>query len=704
MSDIILQVRDLKTWFGDDVKPAKAVDGISFDLHKGKTFALLGESGCGKSMTSLSIMRLVPEPAGKIKAGQILLGNTDLLKIPEIEMRKIRGQRIAMIFQEPMTSLNPVLTVGHQIAETVKRCDPDCASVYKRCMELLEQVGIPDPTRRYKEHPHQLSGGMKQRVMIAMALAGKPDILIADEPTTALDVTIQAQILKLINDLQKEHGMSVLLITHDLAVVSQVADEVGVMYAGQLVEQSNADEFFRDPKHPYSQKLFDSLPTKAKRGQQLAVIKGFVPSLTQEFTGCRFQPRCELAMSHCDNTVPHWHVLKDGDGVRCFLYEDGKGAQLQQPSAGQTQSLLDETPTAKEQDEDRAKEPHSVAASTSAEVREEEPTKRADGALLKVDGLKVYFPVHKGLFRRVVGHVRAVDNVSLEIPAGTTLALVGESGCGKTTVGKGILQLITPTDGSVSLSNDELTKLSHSALRRKRSDIQVIFQDPYSSMNPRMMIGKIIEEGMVAQKLGGNATQRQARIDELLLQVGLQPDIKYRYPHEFSGGQRQRICIARALAVEPKLIICDEPTSALDVSVQAQILNLLKDLQNSLGLAYLFITHNLAVVEYLAHEIAVMYLGRIVEYGAVDDILNDMRHPYTKALLAAIPEVNRSQRKEMARLRGEMPSPINPPVGCHFNPRCPDARQICRNQYPPNVEIGGRHSTRCFLYNESIPK
>jgi len=728
MSDCILKVRDLKTWFGGDDQPAKAVDGISFDLHKGKTFALLGESGCGKSMTSLSIMRLVPEPAGRIKSGQVLLGDSDLLKLPEIEMRNVRGRRIAMIFQEPMTSLNPVLTVGHQIAETVRRCDPNSASVYKRCIELLEQVGIPDPTRRYKEHPHQLSGGMKQRVMIAMALAGKPEILIADEPTTALDVTIQAQILKLISDLQKEYGMSVLLITHDLAVVSQVADEVGVMYAGQLVEQADADEFFRQPKHPYAQKLFDSLPNKAKRGQHLAVIKGFVPSLTQEFSGCRFQPRCESALAHCSNTIPHWQQLEQGRGVRCFLYQQPGAAGAETPLAS-NQAPQAQVTSAPEQTPDQVPQDAAVAVADSASAvaaKQTEPLAAADNAaaisetpsqnsaddkagdsqqaLLKVDGLQVHFPVHKGLFRRVVGQVRAVDNVSLTIPAGTTLALVGESGCGKTTVGKGILQLLTPTGGSVKLSNDELTKLSHSALRRKRSDIQIIFQDPYSSMNPRMMIGKIIEEGMVAQKMGGNAAQRQQRIDELLLQVGLQPDIKYRYPHEFSGGQRQRICIARALALEPKLIICDEPTSALDVSVQAQILNLLKDLQQRLGLAYLFITHDLSVVEYLAHEIAVMYLGRIVEYGQVDDILSNSRHPYTKALLAAIPEVDRNQRKELSKLRGEMPSPINPPVGCHFNPRCPDARQICRNQYPPKVDISPSHSTRCFLYNDSIPK
>ena len=320
MTDAILKVRDLRTWFGTQDNPARAVDGVSFDIQAGKTFALLGESGCGKSMTSLSIMRLIPEPGGRIAGGQVILGDQDLLKLPEIQMRRIRGRRIAMIFQEPMTSLNPVLSIGTQIEETVVRCDPKAKAVHKRCMELLEAVGIPDPGRRYKEYPHQLSGGMKQRVMIAIALAGRPELLIADEPTTALDVTIQAQILKLISDVQKDSGMAVLLITHDLGVVSQVADDVGVMYAGQIVERADADTFFRDPKHPYAKKLFDSVPTQAKRGNALAVIKGSVPALTTNFVGCRFEPRCELALPQCPQTIPECLELSEQQGVRCLLY------------------------------------------------------------------------------------------------------------------------------------------------------------------------------------------------------------------------------------------------------------------------------------------------------------------------------------------------------------------------------------------------
>lgn len=712
MTNVILRVRNLKTWFGNESNPARAVDGVSFDIPAGKTFALLGESGCGKSMTALSIMRLVPEPGGRIVGGEVLFGEQDLLQLPEIKMRQVRGRRIAMIFQEPMTSLNPVLSVGSQIAETVVRCQPQAKSVSKRCMELLEAVGIPDPARRYKEYPHQLSGGMKQRVMIAIALAGRPQLLIADEPTTALDVTIQAQILKLIADVQKDTGMAVLLITHDLGVVSQVADEVGVMYAGQIVEHADADTFFRAPKHPYAQKLFDSVPTHAKRGNALAVIKGSVPPLTMHFNGCRFEPRCESALAHCHSSVPQWQDLSAthlsvAQGVRCLLY-----------SAAATDNITGSLEKTTRMVETLAVASPVVASPmvtspmvTSPVVTAEAPiisppapetpaTTPADSTeLLKVGGLKVYFPIHKGLFKRVVGYVKAVDEISLTIEAGRTLALVGESGCGKTTVGKGILQLITPTAGSVVLDKLELTELSRSRLRAKRGDIQIIFQDPYSSMNPRMMVADIIAEGMLAQGKGGNTASRMARIDSLLQQVGLSTDIKYRYPHEFSGGQRQRICIARALAVEPKLIICDEPTSALDVSVQAQILNLLKSLQDELGLAYLFITHNLAVVEYLAHDIAVMYLGRIVEFGNVTEVLKNAAHPYTRALLASIPEIDREQRKSLSRLRGESPSPSQPPVGCHFNPRCAEARQVCRNQYPPEFEIGPQHRARCFNFD-----
>jgi len=675
MTDTLLQVDSLRTTFGAGDTLVRAVDGVSFDIAPGETFALLGESGCGKSMTALSIMRLVPEPAGRISEGAIRLHGEDLLSLPEVAMRDVRGRRIAMIFQEPMTSLNPVLTVGEQIGESLQRhLGLRGERARARVLELLDAVGIPDPARRYAEYPHQLSGGMKQRVMIAIALAGEPELLIADEPTTALDVTIQAQVLELMRQLQKDTGMSILLITHDLGVVSETADRVAVMYAGQVVEQADRDSFFADPKHPYSRKLFESLPNMGKRGQRLAVIRGSVPSLATVFRGCRFVDRCDYAWAACREQVPAWTPLAAGQGVRCHLHDPAF-----QPAPVPRAAEVESTATA-------------------------EPSAPGAGAeLLHVDGLKVHFPVHKGLLRRVANYVRAVDEVSFDIPAGRTLALVGESGCGKTTAGKGILQLIPPTGGSVRFGSVELTALSPRELRRRRGELQIIFQDPFSSMNPRMMISDIIEEGMITQGIGGSPAERAARVDRLLQQVGLSPEMKHRYPHEFSGGQRQRICVARALAVEPKLIVCDEPTSALDVSVQAQILNLLKDLQDELGLAFLFITHDLSVVEYLAHEVAVMYLGRIVEQGSVAEVLNGPLHPYTRALLAAVPRIERSSEgveRPVLKVEGEMPSPVNPPAGCHFHPRCPQAMDVCRREYPPETTVAGSHVTRCFLYAE----
>ncbi|MCF6209992.1 MAG: ABC transporter ATP-binding protein [Gammaproteobacteria bacterium] len=682
MTKTLLHVDSLCTTFGSGEQLVRAVDGVSFDIAPGETFALLGESGCGKSMTALSAMRLVPEPAGRISDGVIRLHGEDLLALPEVAMRNVRGRRIAMIFQEPMTSLNPVLTVGEQISEGLERhLALRGKQAHQRVLALLDSVGIPDPVRRYGEYPHQLSGGMKQRVMIAIALAGEPELLIADEPTTALDVTIQAQVLDLMRQLQKDTGMSILLITHDLGVVAEMADRVAVMYAGQIVEEASRERFFVDPRHPYSRKLFESLPNMGKRGQRLAVIRGSVPSLSTVFRGCRFVDRCDSAGDICREQVPVWTSLDAGQGVRCHLHDP---AQQLAPNSVETSSVS--TERASQRDPNDGDE------------------------LLCVEGLKVHFPIHKGLLRRVNSHVRAVDDVSFDIPAGHTLALVGESGCGKTTVGKGILQLIPPTDGVVRFNGVALTGLNARELRRQRGELQIIFQDPFSSMNPRMMVTDIIEEGMITQGIGASTVERAARVDQLLEQVGLSPELKHRYPHEFSGGQRQRICIARVLAVEPKLIVCDEPTSALDVSVQAQILNLLKDLQDELGLAFLFITHDLSVVEYLAHEVAVMYLGRIVEQGCVEEVLNNPLHPYTQALLSAVPNIEAGAEgveRKVLKVAGEMPSPVNPPSGCHFHPRCPLVMDECRHEYPPLFFVkgsakssGSTHATRCFLYKK----
>jgi len=670
----LLRVENLVTGLQSGVA---IVDGISFDIAAGETFALLGESGCGKSMTALSLMRLLPDGVANT-GGSVRVAGIELFGLPEREMRAVRGGKMAMIFQEPGLSLNPVMTVGAQIAEVLvlhqripsppTPLPPAGEGIKKRCIELLDQVGIPDPARRVDEYPFQLSGGMKQRVMIAMALAGRPKLLIADEPTTALDVTIQAQVLQLLRDTQDKSGMGILLITHDLGVVAENAHRVGVMYAGQIVEQATREQLFAQPLHPYTQKLFAALPDASRR--TLVSIPGSVPPLGSIQQGCRFAARCDLAWEKCREQTPEWIRVSSQQGVRCHLYE-GQGAKAQE-MGGEDKSVHS---------------PEGV-----------EPTLNLESCnlLLNVFDLRVHFPIRHGILQRVTGAVKAVDGVSLDIPVGRTLALVGESGCGKTTLGKAVLQLIAPTAGSVQFAGRELIGLKPRELRVQRAAMQMVFQDPYASLNPRMRVAEILEEGMSAMRIGGGSVSRQAHIDGLLDKVGLARTAKWRYPHEFSGGQRQRIAIARALAVSPKLLICDEPTSALDVSVQAQILNLLKELQQELKLAYLFITHNLAVVDYLAHEVCVMYLGRIVERGTADEVLRAPRHPYTQALLSAVPRMDGRQR-EFIRLEGDLPSPAHPPQGCHFAPRCRYAETICRENYPPASNFSASQVVHCFF-------
>ena len=661
--NILLQVRDLTVSLGQ----GRPVDGVSFDIHQGETFALLGESGCGKSMTALALMRLLPDVA-RIDGGAVDLAGRNTLGLPEAAMRRVRGGAMAMIFQEPGTSLNPVLTVGYQIGESLAAHGGlKGRAARARSVELLKAVGISDPEQRCNEYPFQLSGGMKQRVMIAMALAGEPELLIADEPTTALDVTIQGQVLDLLGRLQHQRRMAMLLITHDLGVVARMADRVGVMYAGHLVETADRVNFFATPAHPYSRKLFAALPDASSRGGRLATIPGRVPALDTRFVGCRFADRCSEVMDHCRTVEPDWYSLKNGQQVRCHLYANNTITPIfsvppaldEAPAAGLSSSLLT---------------PHS--------------------SLLEVANLKVHFPIRRGVLQRTVGHVRAVDGVSLVVNQGQTLALVGESGCGKTTVGKAILQLVKPTSGSVRLHQQELTTLTSKTLRSARSSAQMVFQDPYASLNPRMRVGNVIAEGMTAMKLPGD---HPAQVAELMQRVGLAPDMASRFPHEFSGGQRQRIAIARALAVSPQLLICDEPTSALDVSVQAQILNLLRDLQASLRLAYLFITHNIAVVDYLADHVAVMYLGRIVETGTTDEVLRDPKHPYTAALIAAVPHID-GEKREVLTVPGDMPSASNPPGGCPFHPRCPHALEVCKRDYPEQTQLSTTRVVRCHLY------
>ncbi len=613
----MLNIKDLKVALDSDAGLVRAIDGLSLCIERGETFALVGESGCGKSMTALALMRLLPEN-GRVTQGRLDLGGDDVFGLPEAEMRAIRGGRIGMIFQEPATSLNPVMRVGTQIVEAIEAHTAlRGGAALAKAIEWLRRVGIPEPERRIDEYPFRLSGGQKQRVMIAMTLAAEPDFLIADEPTTALDVTIQAQILDLLRTLQREQGMGLLLITHDLAVVSGMADWVALMYAGQIIEVAPADEFFAAPKHPYARLLLEALPDTTKRGATLAAIAGTVPALSQHFGGCRFTPRCDRAFEPCPNTPPDLYDLGNRS-VRCLLYRDGVDRERARSERPPTVMRDDGMPRSR------------VGA--------------ADRVLLDVSHLSVRFPIRSGLLQRATGSFTAAEDISFRIASGQTLALVGESGSGKTTVGKAIVQLLrgqAAIDGQALLDGKDLFSLNGDALREARRSIQIIFQDPFASLDPRMRVFDILDEGLQALRPDLDSPTRRSNLERLVDQVGLRRDALQRYPHEFSGGQRQRIAIARALAVQPRLIVCDEPTSALDVSVQAQILNLLRDLQRDVGVSYLFITHNIGVVEYIADQVAVMQRGRIEELGPADLVLSTPQSDYTRALLSAVPRIER---------------------------------------------------------------
>jgi peptide/nickel transport system ATP-binding protein len=623
----MLKITDLKVAIDADAGLIRAIDGLSLCIERGETFALVGESGCGKSLTALALMRLLPDN-GRVTGGRVEIDGQEALSLPESAMRRLRGGKVGMIFQEPATSLNPVMRVGDQIVEAIETHTAlRGATARAKAIEWLGRVGIPEPERRIDDYPFRMSGGQKQRVMIAIALAAEPAFLVADEPTTALDVAIQAQILDLLKQLQREQGMGLLLITHDLAVVSGMAQRVALMYAGQIVEVATAAEFFSEPKHPYARLLLQSLPGAHKRGEVLAAITGTVPPLSQIFTGCRFAPRCDRAFDRCRHEAPELLPpagvlpIEATEGapqraVRCWLHVASSGIE-----AG-------------------------TAAESTARSSAELPSAGASPAvadlLLDVQHLSVKFPIRTGLLQRTTSHADAVADVSLQIRRGETFALVGESGCGKTTLGKAIVQLLRGQaliEGRALLDGQDLFSLRGDALRLARRSVQMIFQDPYASLNPRMRVLDVLEEGLLGLRPELDASARRELLETLVDRVGLRREALQRYPHEFSGGQRQRIAIARALAVEPKLIVCDEPTSALDVSVQAQILNLLTELQRELGVSYLFITHHLGVVEYIADRVAVMHRGRIVESGPTAALLAHPREGYTRRLLAAVPRL-----------------------------------------------------------------
>ncbi|MFP4590550.1 MAG: dipeptide ABC transporter ATP-binding protein [Halobacteriales archaeon] len=693
----LLRISGLQTQFDTERGVVRAVDDVDIEIGAGETVGLVGESGSGKSVTALSAMQLIDSP-GRIAGGSIEFhdpetaeefaehfsgaadrfvdlaeGTIELTAMPERALREVRGGLMSMIFQDPMTSLNPAVTVGEQVAESLRlhqygglrrdtwinglreiapriRRGVD-AEVMDQVVELLAEVGIPEAASRLEEYPHEFSGGMRQRVLIAIALACQPRLLIADEPTTALDVTIQAQILDLINDLQEERGMSVLFITHDLGVVAETCDRVAVMYAGEIVEEGPVEEIFANPSHPYTYTLLESLPSEDK--ERLTPIEGHVPDLIDLPDGCHFAPRCPWAVPECtEGEIPYLqHGPDDVDHrSKCILESFDTDTYGGEPARGRV----------------------------PGEVATGEP-------LVRARGLKKHFVERAGLLDRVLGIerqvVHAVDGVDLDVHVGETLGLVGESGCGKSTTGRTILRLLEPTDGTVVFSGVDLGELSGDALREQRRNFQMIFQDPLSSLDPRMTVGQIIGEPLKIHGLPeptgpdddrSARERRRERVDELLEAVGLEPSQRTRYPHELSGGQRQRVGIARALAVDPDFIVCDEPVSALDVSVQAQIINLLEDLQAEFGLTYLFIAHDLSVVRHISDRVAVMYLGEIVEVAETETLFSSPKHPYTRALLSAIPVPDpTADRSGRVILSGDVPSPIDPPSGCRFRTRCP---------------------------------
>jgi oligopeptide/dipeptide ABC transporter ATP-binding protein len=695
----VLEVRDLSAEIRLRDATVRAVDRVSLTVHEGETLGLVGESGCGKTMLGTSIIRLLP-PGGVITGGQVLIGGRDLVALSGAEMRTVRGGEIGMVFQDPMTSLDPTMPIGRQIAESVQQHKGvSRKAALDRAGEVLALVGMPRPAERLDDYPHQLSGGLRQRVMIAMALANEPKLLIADEPTTALDVTIQAQILDLIDGLKTRLRMAVILITHDLGVIAERADRTYVMYAGRIVEHAATARLFDQMRHPYTEALLASIPKVDQDARhRLYSIPGLPPELIRPFSSCRFAPRCRYAQSQCHEEDPKLGGPDPEHEYACFYPTRTSAADvaaidnlaLAGPASDAVADSIE--PGSAAGTADRA-EAAPAAAVVSDRAQAAPPAARP---LLRLAGVSKEFPITAGVLQRRSGSVKAVTEVSVEVRAGETFGLVGESGCGKTTIGRMMVALEKPSAGQVVFEGSDLASLPARQVRKLRSDLQLVFQDPYASLDPRMRVGAILREPLAIQAIGSRADQR-SRTDELLDEVGLSRSAADRFPHEFSGGQRQRIGLARALALNPKLIVADEPVSALDVSIRSQILNLMKRLQADHALTYLIISHDLSVVRYMADRVGVMYLGRLVEIGTVRDVYERTAHPYTAGLLASIPVPSPGQRRDSGGVKGELPSAIEPPSGCVFRTRCPLAQQICADEVPPARSFGAEHLAACHF-------
>ena len=666
--DPIMQVRDLHVSFATEAGVCRAVRGVNFDLWRGRTLGIVGESGSGKSVTALSLIGLLDDNA-KV-TGSIIMNGEELIGKTDEEMSEIRGERIAMVFQDPLSALTPMFTIGDQIAEGLITHHPDMSKqqIHDRCVELLDLVGIPQPEERLSSFPHQFSGGMRQRVMIAIAIANNPDVIIADEPTTALDVTIQAQILDVLAKAQKETGAAVVLITHDLGVVAGAADDILVMYAGRPVERASIDDVFRHPSMPYTMGLLGAVPKPhIAASQRLVPIQGNPPSLVDIPKGCPFSPRCPLATPECSLSEPNLEVVDANSGHLA--------------SCRRLQEIIDKNMKYT----DVFPVPDLLPADWADVPRDQRPV------TLEVDHLVKHFPLTGGgMFRRTIGQVAAVDDVTFKIRQGETLALVGESGSGKSTTLMEIMNLMKPEDGRIVVLGHDLAELKKKAERKAlRKDLQIIFQDPMSSLDPRMPIYDVLAEPLKVHKWSKEKINR--RIGELMELVGLNPDYVDRFPAQFSGGQRQRISIARALATDPKVLLLDEPIASLDVSIQAGIINLLEDLQAKLKISYLFVAHDLAVIRHISDRVAVMYLGQVVELGETEDVFTHPRHPYTQALLSAIPVpdpvVERTRQRII--LKGDLPSPSEKHPGCRFASRCPvklrltpEQQKMCETKRP----------------------